>query len=297
MALPVSSEAENWPDNPLDAARVAFGWLTAGDHPVSLDGRLFDHLPNRLIPVDELRDLLLEHGCPRPVWDQVWAHVINRARTEGGTWTITAVGLALPMLTALAARLTERYADDPSDIHAEIVRGFFDALATLDLAEGRIMVRLRWAAYRAGHRALLDGMDGPTPTPPGRDVSEPKSPSGHPDVVLARAVAVGVLTRTEAEVISETRLGDVALHDWAAHHKIEFWAAYKTRKRAEGRLGAWLSESEISPEDGDPTGTAATTWLTCLELTSNEGQSRNVAKKVGEGLSNQAPNLGLQGRG
>src|SRR5918996_1624013 len=134
MALTAQSEYEEWPGNPLDAAREAFGWLTAGDHPVAVDGRLFDHLPDRIIPVDELRDLLLAHGCPRRVWDQVWTHVISRARVEGGTWTITAVGLALPMLTSLAARLTERYADDPSDIHAEVLRGFLDALQTVDLA-------------------------------------------------------------------------------------------------------------------------------------------------------------------
>lgn len=138
MALPTRSEHEEWPGNPLDAAREAFGWLTAGDHPVAVDGRLFDHLPARIIPVDELRDLLLTHGCPRRGWDQVWTHVISRARVEGGTWTITAVGLALPMLTSLAARLTERYADDPSDIHAEVLRGFLDGLQTVDLTEGRI---------------------------------------------------------------------------------------------------------------------------------------------------------------
>lgn len=297
MALTADSEYEDCSGNPLDAARTAFGWLTAGDHPLSLDGRLFDHLPDREIPVDELRNLLLEQGCPRRVWDQVWTYVISRARREGGTWTITAVGLALPMLTTLAARLTERFIDDPSDITAEIVHGFLDALATLELAEGRITIRLRWAAYRAGHRALLDGMDRPTPRPQGFDADDPASPSGHPDLVLARAVEVGVLTRTEAEVISATRLGDTLLNDWAAQHEIEFWAAYKTRKRAECRLAAWLAESDTSSDESDPTGAAATTRQTSTGVSADAGESRNVVKKVGAALSNQAPNFGLQGRG
>jgi hypothetical protein len=297
MALTAQSEHEEWPGNPLDAARVAFGWLTAGDHPVAVDGRLFDHLPNRVIPVDELRDLLLAHGCPRRVWDQVWAHVISRARVEGGTWTITAVGLALPMLTSLAARLTERYADDPSDIHAEVLRGFLDALHTVDLAQGRITVRLRWAAYRAGHRALLDGMDGPTPKPPGFHSSEPKPPSGHPDLVLARAVEAGVLTRTEAELIGATRLEGIELADWPRPPGLTYKTLAKHRRKAENRLAAWLAESSTRPEEGDPTGAAATTCQSSNAVSGDESQSQNVAKKVEDDPANQPPNSGLQGRG
>ncbi|MBA0127296.1 hypothetical protein H0B56_17235 [Haloechinothrix sp. YIM 98757] len=297
--MPRSSVSEHaeWPANPLDAARAAFTWLTTGDHPVAVDGRVFDYMPDREIPVNELRDLLLRRSCPRRVWDQVWRHVITRARSEGGTWTIVAVGLALPMLTPMAARLTDRYAGEPADIHAEIVQGFLDALQTIDLTKGRITIRLRWAAYRSGHRALTAALDGPTPKAPGFFSAEPKPPSGHPDLVLARAVQVGVLTPTEAEVISQTRLGETLLTDWAAHHAIEFWAAYKTRKRAEYRLAAWLSESADGSGESDPTGEAATSQTSPRTTSETSGQSQRVAKKVDEGLSNEPSRSGLQGRG
>ncbi|GGM81006.1 hypothetical protein GCM10012275_59570 [Longimycelium tulufanense] len=297
MASPSNSGHAEWPSNSLDAAREAFAWLTAGDHPVALDGRLFDHLPNREIPVDELRDLLLRRSCPRRVWDQVWRHVITRSRAEGGTWTIVAVGLALPMLTPMAARLTDRYAGDPADIHAEIVSGFLDALQTVDLTRGRITIRLRWAAYRAGHRALLAALDGPTPKAPGFFSAEPKPPSGHPDLVLARAVEVGVLARTEAEVIAETRLDETPLNEWAAEAEIEFWAAYKMRKRAEHRLAAWLSESADGSHDSDPPSQAVTSQTVPRTASNTAGRSQNVTKKGGGGLSNEPPNSGLQGRG
>lgn len=297
MALSIRFEHEQWPVNPLDAARDAFGWLTAGDHPVAVDGREFDHLPDRIIPVDELRDVLLERGCPRRVWDQVWTHVISRARIEGGTWTITAVGLALPMLTSMAARLTARYADDPRDIHAEVLRGFLDEMQALDLSQGRITIRLWWATYRAGHRALLDGMDGPTPKPPGFHSSEPKPPSGHPDLVLARAVEAGVLTRTEAELIGATRLDEVELADWPHHPGLSYEGLRSIRRRAENRLAAWLTESETSTDDGDPTGETATARLPCPEPPEDTCQSRNVAKKVDDSATDEAPNSGLQGRG
>ncbi|GAA4866648.1 hypothetical protein GCM10025787_60620 [Saccharopolyspora rosea] len=297
MAHPSASGHAEWPANPLDAARKAFAWLTAGDHPVALDGREFDHLPKREIPVDELRDLLLQRSCPRRVWDQVWRHVIPRARDEGGTWTVVAVGLALPMLTPMASRLTNRYADDPTDIHAEVLRGFLDALRTVDLAQGRITIRLRWAAYRAGHRALNGALDGPTPKAPGFFSAEPKPPAGHPDLVLARAVEAGVLTQTEAEVISATRVGDASLTDWASDRQIEFWAAYKTRKRAEHRLVAWLAETGDASREADPTGHAATSQTSPGSVANIRGRSRTVTKKVRERLSKETPKSGLQGCG
>lgn len=297
MVLTADAEREEWPDKPLDAARVAFGRLTTGDHPVSLDGRLFDHLPDRAVPVDELRDLLLEQGCPRQVWDQVWAHVIKRARREGDAWTITALGLALPMLTTLAARLTETYADDPHDIHAEVVRGFLDALSTFDLAEGRIAVRLWWAAYRSGHRALLAGMDGPIPEPPGAHGGEPAPPPGHPELVLARAVEVGVLTQTEAELIGVTRLEELDLTKWRRPPGLIYKTLAKHRRKAENRLATWLTESDIGLGDRDPTGETATTRLLAQEPPEAPTQSRNVWEKVGGELANQAPNFGLQGSG
>ena len=297
MALPTGSEYEKWRCNSLDAVRAAFGSLTAGDCPLSVDGRQFDHLPDREIPVDELRDLLLQQGCPRRVWDQVWANVISRARREGSPWTIAAVGLALPMLTPLAARLTEHFANDPSDIHTEIVRGFLDALATLNLAEGRIMIRLRWAAYRAGHRALTEAMDAPTPKPPGSLSQDRKPPAGHPDLVLARAVEAGVLTRTEAELISATRVDGIKLADWPRPPDLTYKTLAKHRSKAENRLATWLDESGTSSDDGDPTGAAATTWQTSTGATADESQSRSVAEKVEDGPANQPPDSGLQGYG
>ncbi|GAA4663459.1 hypothetical protein [Amycolatopsis dongchuanensis] len=213
---------DQWAGTPMAAAGAAFAWLTAGPHPVTVDGRLFDHLPDRDIPVDELRDLLLHKSCPRAVWDQVWSHVIIKSRLRKGTWTVAAVGLALPMLANVSMRLTADYAGDPNDICGEVLRGFLDALSTVDLDQGRIMVRLRWAAYRAGHRALLEAMDGPVPLPPGFRSREPKPPFGHPDLVLARAVEAGVLRPAEAELIGETRLQGVSLSEWAAAYNLSY---------------------------------------------------------------------------
>lgn len=238
--------------NSLDIARDAFTWLTTGPEPVSLNGRLFAGLPDRRIPLDEVRDRLLRLHCPQATRDAVWAHLVLRTRTEGATWTVAAVGMALPALTSVAAKLSRRFAGDPADVHAEVLQGFLAALSTVDLRRPRIMLRLRWAGYRSGYRALSEALSGPTPVASGFLSSPPSTPWGHPDLVLARAVADGVLTRTEADLIGSTRLEDVPIADWAADHRIGEWAAYKARKRAEFRLAAYLSEGAVTEDPNDP---------------------------------------------
>src|SRR5688500_16008570 len=134
---------------PLDVVRCAFTWLVAGPHPVSIDGRLFDGLPDRWLRLDEVRALLWRRAGPQNVRDAVWTHRVRRARTEGAMWTVACAGIALPALLNVASKLTARFADDPSDIHSSVLTGFLAELATIDLSRPRIMVRLRWAAYRA----------------------------------------------------------------------------------------------------------------------------------------------------
>lgn len=238
--------------NSLDIARDTFTWLVTGPHPVSLNGLLFPGLPDRHIPLDEVRDRLLARRCPQATRDAVWAHLVLRSRTEGATWTVAAVGVALPALTSVAATLSDRFAGDPADVHAEVLRGFLTALSTIDLRPPRIMLRLRWAAYRSGYDALAEALSGPTPVAPGFRSTPPHTPWGHPDLVLARAVADGVLTQTEAALIGATRLEQVPVADWAAAHQTGEWAVYKTRKRAELRLAAYLRDGAAQTDPTDP---------------------------------------------
>lgn len=230
--------------NSLDVVRDAFAVLVAGPRPLCVDGRRFADLPDRLVPLDEVRDRLLIRSCPQATRDAVWAHLVRKTRDGDSSWTIGAVGVALPALTAIAATLADRFAADPSDIHAEVLAGFLAALPQLDLDRPRIMLRLRWAAYRAGHDALVAVLNGPVPVDPSAVPSPPSAVSGNPDLVLAGAVEAGVLTAAEAELIGATRLEKVPLHAWADDRGVGRWAAYKARERAEDRLVDHLLDGE-----------------------------------------------------
>ncbi|MFC0112582.1 hypothetical protein [Kibdelosporangium aridum] len=220
----------------MDVARDSFALLVTGPRPLSLDGRTFPGLPQRWLSLDEVRDFLLARKCPQSTSDAVWAYLVSQARSGAAQWIVGAVGVALPALISVAARFARRCPTDPTDIHAEVLRGFLDALPTVDVDRPRIMLRLRWAAYRAGDAVLARTVA--ATKPPVVALARPRS--GHPDLLLAQAVAEGVLTETTADLIGSTRLEPISVQEWAARRGVSQWAAYKARRRAEIRLAAYL---------------------------------------------------------
>jgi hypothetical protein len=281
---------------------------------VSVDGRLFAGLPARRVPLNELRDRLLRRRCPQTLRDAAWAHLVLLARAEGGAWTVGAVGVALPALTSIAATLSARFAGDPSDIHAAVLAGFVAELGQIDLRRPRIMLRLRWAAYRAGHAAVREALDAPAPSGHGFRSAVPPSPWGHPDFVLARAVAERAITAAEAELIGATRLEGVSLADAAAARDMSYQAARKARQRAEHRLVAYLLGDIANTSDtshaGLHEGDVATRVADAVTITAAGHsaepveRSRSVtdlaprlAKKVTDRVSPQGRFSGVQGCG
>lgn len=299
----------SYPDSrqplPLDTARQCFTYLVTGPSPLSVDGRDFPGLPNRPVALDELRDRMLRRSFPRRTRDSVWAHLVQRSRAEGATWTLACTGMALPALAGIARRLAARYPDDAFDVHAEVLSGFLTALTEIDLRRPRVLVRLRWAAYRAGGTALAEALDAPHPIAPDSFRSTPpKPPWGHPDLVLARAVRLKVLTRTEADLIGATRLEEDSLTDWAAAHQMSSEAAYKARRRAEHRLLEFVRERVRDTDPSDPVAYRITADLSpgvdhptppsSPPVTSPEGGGRGDAvEKPSTRLSKTAVESGL----
>ena len=236
---------------PLDSARAAFEWLVTGPDPVSIEGWRFSGLPRRRVRLDELRALLLDAELPMSTVDPVWVHLVARSREEGATWTAACVGIALPALFAIAAELSAPFADDRRDIQAAVLTGFLTELASMDLAKPWVLWRLRCAAYRAGHTFIRDALERPMPSDEDFGSREPTPPWGHPDFVLARAVAEGVITGEEAELIGSTRLEQYTLTAAAADRGVKITTLHWVRSRAEARLVAWLAEQSPTDDPAD----------------------------------------------
>lgn len=262
---------------PLDMVRGTFDWLATRPYPLCIDGRRFPGLPDEEIPADQLREVLLHGDCPLTTHDAVWADLVRRARAERasaaaqgkanrGTWTMVCAGLALPALAGTIRLLAPSYPDDPADLHSAVIMGFIAELTSVNLDEPGVFGRLWWGARRSGHTELAAALvaptpiepggldepdDGPIPLTPGFRSASPRQPWGHPDLVLARAVADGVLTPTEADLIGTTRLEHVGVAGWARAHGVALMAVYSVRWRAERRLLAYLTEDArlTDPED------------------------------------------------
>lgn len=264
----------------LDGIRVSWEWLCAPPHPVTIDGAPIAGLPDGRLPLDEVRARLLDRGCPLSVRDAVWAHLIGRSRVDGPTWTVACAGMALPMLAAVYRELSGGPGVDRDDLSSAVVTGFVAALAYVDVDRPGLATSLRWSAFRAGHAVLREQRRAPIPVGHARLVAAalatpthavilgrydtdhgtglaptghwesapPPTVGGHPDLVLADAVADGVLSRAEAVLIGETRLEATTLAQAAARRGRTVGAVTMQRLRAEMRLVDHI----LTPHHPDP---------------------------------------------
>ncbi|WP_379575249.1 RNA polymerase sigma factor [Nonomuraea mangrovi] len=232
----------------MDAAEHIFQLVAGEPYGLTLDGAaLAPDLPQRPIPLAELRTVLTRRAVSDAARDAVWREPIRRARLLGAMWLIGAVGVALPALRGIAGRITGGYlAGDPADIDNEVLTRFVEALRTIDLDVPNVRPRLCNEARRAGERArkLAESTSG-RPLPVTVSVP-PRPPWGHPDFVLFDAVAKGVVGELDAELIGRTRLEQRTLADAAAELGLSEEAAKKRRQRAEPVLCAAVEAGDVS---------------------------------------------------
>ncbi len=203
----------HWPTSPLEAADAAFGALTGDPDPLTLDLDMFDPalgLPRGPVNVAAVRDWLLAHPDAYPARDAVWRELIRRARRDGPGWVIAAVGAAMPALRRYAGQLRLGYPGDAEDIDAEILTGFLTALRDrVDLTGPAPYAGLCMAAWRAGWNLRLQQAD----TQPVADVEHlppesrtPRMPYGHPDLLVRRAVVLGIVDHVDEQPYIDVRL-------------------------------------------------------------------------------------------
>lgn len=176
---PISAQAIS----PLHAVESMFRLLTAGTRPLYLDGTDIGYgFPAREIPLDELRVTLLHPACGYAAREEAWRHVVRRARAEGGAWRVGAVGLAMPGLKRIVAKIPAAAPVDFEEVEQEMLAAFLDELAVLDEAEDRIPGRLCWAAHRAARRLWYRACADAGRRASLAESAAPPPPYGHPDL-------------------------------------------------------------------------------------------------------------------
>jgi predicted DNA-binding protein (UPF0251 family) len=234
----------------LDEIEYRFRLLTDGPEPLAVDGRRLGHgLPRRQIALPELSAILMHPSCGFAARDEVWRLLVGRARTAEAQWTVGAVGVALPGLRRAARRLSRSFR---GDVQAALVAEFVVALGAVDVERSGVVSRLLDAASsaaRAALRASEPAASGEANFAPTSVL--PPSPYGHPDLVLARAVAVGVLSADEADMIGATYLEDVSVAAYADRVGVSRWTVYKRRRAAEARLVEAIASGTLSDPDAE----------------------------------------------
>ncbi|NHO84950.1 hypothetical protein [Micromonospora sp. CMU55-4] len=233
-------------DTALSTAEKAFELLTCEPAPLMFDARPVPGLPDRPLPLDELRTLLLGEHHSSDTTDALWRQLAHHAREWGPAWVVGAIGVALPALTQLAARVSRGRPRHADDVDSEVLAGFLDALRTADLAPPRLWLRLCWAAWRAAVAVVkvYDGEELPPDLATGSRT--PRMPYGHPDLLLGRAAAAGLITPDTAELISATRFGDTLIEHLASEQGVTAPALRMRRRRAEHLVAAAVSRGDLS---------------------------------------------------
>jgi hypothetical protein len=234
-----------WPSSPLSAAQRAFELLTCPPVPLAFDGRGLPGLPQRILPLGELKRVLVHDATPRPVRDRVWRELVIRARRDGPSWVIAVVGIAMPGLRKSAGMLAKGWHGDTRDRDAELLTGFLDRIAMVDLDEPRICGRLIDAGARAVKRAREREEQIDTVMVDGAWSLPPRQPFDHPDWVLVRAVAAAVIDPEEHLLIGATRLEEIPLQVVADKLGISVAVAAAWRRKAELRLVAAVADGEL----------------------------------------------------
>ncbi len=224
--------------SPLADIERTFRWATQAPALLALNGAaIASDLPPGLLPLDELRQLLLHSGLSYATKDRVLGLVASRAQAGDELWTVGFAGLLMPGLKRIARRLRQAPGVDPAEVGPEVVVALLEAITEVDPAGERLAARLCWATYRSAARAL--GVrrrtawepEWPTFTLPGSAM-----PSTNPEEVIARAVRAGVITVDDAELIAQTRLEGQRITDVAASLALPAARLQKRRERAEARL-------------------------------------------------------------
>ena len=237
--------------SPFDVLEASFRLLSEGPSPLAVHGRdVGAPLPPRPIPVAELGPMLLHPAVPYDARDRAVRLVLRRAQDEGGPWVVALAGLLLPGLRAALGQYQRAYPSQAEDLEADALAELVAVIDSFDPSSERIASRLLWRAAARARRRLEAEQASAGRRVPSQGAVEPGAPWGHPEFVLRRAVAEGVVTADDAELVAETRLGGTPLREWARHSGERYDTVNQRRYRAERRIARWLTGREVACQIG-----------------------------------------------
>lgn len=193
------------------------------------------------MPLKDIRPLMLDRAADPHARNALWQELVRAAQSRGESWLLAATWMMVPGLRRISARLSPGSGADRSEIEAEIIAGFIEALRAADASRENLSAHLWWAAYRAGQRARrMLAQSRETPVDDIDRAAQVQAEPGEPGGLLDDAVHAGVISASEADLITRTRLEGERLGAVAERLGLRYNACAQRRFRAEGRLAGYV---------------------------------------------------------
>jgi hypothetical protein len=135
---------------PFEVLDRSFRLLVGEPAPLALDGFAVDGLPDRPIPLDELRSMLLHPSVGFDTRDTALTWLIGRAQAEGGAWLVGLAGVLLPGIGRRVYPLCRAFPRLAHDLEAEALAGLVQAVG--GGGAGRTGSRPGWCGRPPGPR-------------------------------------------------------------------------------------------------------------------------------------------------
>ncbi|WP_240167507.1 hypothetical protein [Streptomyces noursei] len=212
-----------------------------------------------MLSIDQVRSRLAHAATSPELRQQTWREVARRARRLGDPWDIVTVGMTVPVLRRMLARLACPAHLERAEVEQEALAAITCALSTVDVdaadvarelfaAADRAANRLVYAARRrveqeTGHQAVHLGRLTRSTAQAACQATSLEVGSGEARneyAVLARAVSAGAVSVAEAQLIARTRLDGEPMQRLADERGVSVRQLYRHRAAAEQHLAAYL---------------------------------------------------------
>lgn len=236
-------------ESPLETIKYAF--VQMRETPSEMTLRL---PPVPVGPVDRVMDLgqiyeaVHGTGVDPALRALVWAQVIRLARRKQTGWFLVAAGLAYPKLVHRSQLLAANFPGDTDEDQADLIAAFLSALRDIDVEDLSIpdlAGTAAWRAYTAVRRERRMELEAPAAGPSSSESAAPAPMVEHVDILLARAVRLGVITSDEAEYIGRSYMEDTPIDEIVAWAGISRATFFRYRTAAETRLVAAIREGRL----------------------------------------------------
>ncbi|MFB7630588.1 hypothetical protein ACFC0M_06525 [Streptomyces sp. NPDC056149] len=246
--------------SPLQALEESFLALATAAQPLTLPAHLVCEEPEQpVLPVDQVRSRLAHAATSPALREETWREVVRRAQHLGDPWGVVAVGMTVPVLRRMLARLACPAHVERAEVEQEALAAVAGAVSTVDVeaadvarelfaAADRAVNRLVYAARRRvqremGHEAArLGRLAWSTERLTCRATSLCVGSVNAEDeyAVLARAVSARAVDVAEALLIARTRLEGEPMQLLADERGVSVRQLYRHRAAAEERLAVYL---------------------------------------------------------